>query len=82
MSSQSRRIRRALTRPIRFESVEAAQAFLLAHPQAYHVTVEHGPSCSPEVCRCKPSYVLRPCTPENIHEGARAQARWVRESLS
>lgn len=82
MSSQSRRIRRALTRPIRFDSMEELQTFLLANPQAYHVTIEHGPSCSPEVCRCSPSYVLRACTPENVQAGAQAQASWTREALS
>lgn len=80
--SQARRIRRKLARPIRFGSLEELQAFLMAHPQAAHLVVEHGPSCSPEVCRCSPTYRLEPLTAENVQQGAQGEAKWRKESLS
>jgi hypothetical protein len=81
--SVSRRLLRNQTRLLRFESFDALRDYLLTHhPQAAHVTVEHGPHCSPEACRCRPTYVLRACTPENVQRGALAQAKWRKVALS
>lgn len=80
--SFSRKVRRHLSRPIRFDSIEELQAFLLAHPMAAHVVVEHDAQCSAEVCRCSPTYSLEPLTPENVQKGAQGQARWVNEGLN
>lgn len=80
--SLSRRLRRNQSRTIRFGSFEELRDYLLANPQAAHVTAEHGPSCSPEVCRCSPTYRLEPLTPENVQRGAQGQAKWRKETLS
>lgn len=49
---------------------------------AVSLAVQHTGRCSVEVCRCKPSYVLRKATVENVVEGMEAERRFQRIALS
>lgn len=72
-------------KPRLFKTQSAMQAFMLSQTARGHVwsvLVMHDSICTPSVCRCRPWYEVRPATPETIIEGARAQAKWVKETTS
>jgi hypothetical protein len=73
--------------PREFKSEGELLSWMLTHAaelrgRVVHMVVLHDDEWSPNRCVCKPSFELREATVENVVEGARAQAEWIRRSSS
>jgi len=70
-------------KPRLFKTHAGMLAFLTSRPAAvYSVLVLHDDQCSPSRCTCSPWYEVRDGTAETVTEGAKLQAKWIKETAS
>lgn len=65
---------------------QAELAAVLAAPEfqgrALHVLVLHDDACTPNICVCKPEYVVEELTTDTYLAGQKAQAAWRKGATS
>ncbi|MEO8800368.1 MAG: hypothetical protein ABI551_20925 [Polyangiaceae bacterium] len=63
--------------PRRFRTLSGLQSFLYSRPaQAWHVTKEHDDACTPSVCQCSPTFLVRELSADAVIAGEAGEAAW------